>query len=323
MLVEQEGPNVANDSVGRSAGAFRIPDRRLYERRPVRFACIDTGDNRGGAVLDISEGGLAVQSVLRFNRDSFSKIRFRLSASEQWVETSGTLIWLSKSQKIAGIAFNGLSNEARNRIKDWSSSSASAEASGNGPSGTEPFFETCRVAQRVTGPGTPICQTEEWKPEYIFSLRSWLVGLLAKTALLTMALVLIEPYTLHYVREPNLAKSSASGDIESSAPPDLVLRPSASTNLSLAPASGDPTFKEPTSGSLMLQVAAMRRKANAEALSNALRQKGFPVILYRSESTDFFVVATGPFDDLRPMNVMQTALKEHGFDSFAFRWPRQ
>jgi cell division septation protein DedD len=313
---------VANDSLGRLSGASKIPDRRIYERRPVRFAYLDTGNNHGGAILDISEGGLAVQSVLRFHKRSFSKIRFRLSASEHWVETSGRLIWMNKSQKVAGIAFSGISGEARNRIKDWSKSSANIEALNNAPSGMEPFFETCRVAGGVTVPETPIFQPRNWNQGYISSLRSWLVGLLTKTALLTMALVLIEPHSVHLVPQPNRGSSSTSADIKSDPLPEWPVRVNASTKAVSALAQAEPTFKEPISGSLMLQVAAMRRQANAEALSSTLREKGFPVVLFQSEFTHFFVVAAGPFANLTSRNAAQTTLNEQGFRPFALRWPQ-
>jgi TonB family protein len=101
-------------------------DRRLCARRLIpSLAYVELGEDNGGIILNISENGLAVTSVAPLYADGLKRMRFRLPGSSDWLEERGDFAWISESKKNAGIRFVDLSEDARNRIRDWVFSEAS------------------------------------------------------------------------------------------------------------------------------------------------------------------------------------------------------
>src|SRR5580704_9502208 len=101
-------------------GSPEISDRRLHLRQQVRsLAYIELGEGNGGIVLNISEGGLAVQAVMGLLQDHLPNMRFQFSQSKNWLETSGRIAWTSESKKTAGVEFVFLPEEAREQLKEW------------------------------------------------------------------------------------------------------------------------------------------------------------------------------------------------------------
>ena len=96
------------------------PDRRTYSRQPVRtLAYVELDEGNGGIVLNASEGGLSVQAVMGLMEDSLPKMRFQLSQSNEWLETSARVVWASESRKVAGLQFVDLPEETRLNIQAW------------------------------------------------------------------------------------------------------------------------------------------------------------------------------------------------------------
>ena len=103
----------------------QIAERRHHSRAALRsVAYIELGENNGGLILNIAEGGIAVQSAETIAGDFFPQMRLRLPNSQQWIEAKGKLAWIGESRKEAGIQFVDLDNNARRRIQDWVSSTA-------------------------------------------------------------------------------------------------------------------------------------------------------------------------------------------------------
>jgi hypothetical protein len=97
----------------------RTSERRNHPRKQLWFPCIQLGDDNGGIILDISESGLAMQAVRSLAGDQLTAISFQLSESQTWIETRGRIAWISVSEKMAGVEFIGLPEEARNQIREW------------------------------------------------------------------------------------------------------------------------------------------------------------------------------------------------------------
>ena len=105
---------------------LRHSDRRVHERRSVSsLAYVDLGENNGGAILNIGEGGLALTSVAPLYTDVPARMRFQLPGSSEWIEASGEIARISESKKEAGLRFVSLSEDTRKQIKGWISSEAS------------------------------------------------------------------------------------------------------------------------------------------------------------------------------------------------------
>jgi general secretion pathway protein A len=79
----------------------------------------------GGIVLNISEGGLALQAAVPLTDDHLTGLSFRFSHSDNWIKEKGVIAWKSKSKKVAGVQFVDLSEESRAQIVRWISSQAS------------------------------------------------------------------------------------------------------------------------------------------------------------------------------------------------------
>lgn len=95
-------------------------DRRACMRHPIRsLAYVELDEGNGGIVLNISEGGLAVQAVTSLMDDLLPGVRFQLSETESWIEANARISWTSESRKLAGLEFIGLPDESRVRIREW------------------------------------------------------------------------------------------------------------------------------------------------------------------------------------------------------------
>jgi hypothetical protein len=101
-------------------------DRRLHSRETfgsVTYVDLDSGN--GGIILNLSEGGFAVQAAQALIEDELPSLRFRFSHSESWIKEKGVIAWKSKSKKTAGVQFVDLSEKSRIQISKWISSGAS------------------------------------------------------------------------------------------------------------------------------------------------------------------------------------------------------
>jgi len=108
----------------KDAGSMlRIADRRLHvRRRVISLAYVELSENNGGIILNISEGGLVVTAAAPLGEDRMPRMRFQLPGSNDWIEASGEIAWISQSKREAGIRFVDLTAENRNRIREWFSS---------------------------------------------------------------------------------------------------------------------------------------------------------------------------------------------------------
>src|SRR5258708_36257827 len=97
------------------------PDgNRAHMRRKLSpMAYVELGQENGGILLNLSEGGFAVQSALTLSSREFSELRFQVPAVQGWLTARGRVAWLSDSKKEAGIQFTELPGEARSEIHKW------------------------------------------------------------------------------------------------------------------------------------------------------------------------------------------------------------
>jgi TonB family protein len=104
-------------------------NRRFYSRREVRsLAYIDLGQDNGGIVLNLSEGGLAIHSAIMLTDRRLPHIRLQLPQSANWVEARGEIAWTSETRRQAGIQLIGLGDEARRQIREWVNNRGAASA---------------------------------------------------------------------------------------------------------------------------------------------------------------------------------------------------
>ena len=83
-----------------------------------------------------------------------------------------------------------------------------------------------------------------------------------------------------------------------------------------APAAASaPPSETPSASPYVVQVAAVTKKEDAEALAAALRKKNYPVFLASNGSNDaLFHVQLGPFSDLKDAEAMRSRLAGDGYN---------
>jgi len=95
-------------------------DRRIHARHRLRsLAYVELGENNGGIVINISEGGFAVRAAEAITEDRLPSVRFQTQNSGKQLVTSGEIAWTSDSRKEVGMRFVDLPEEALAEIKTW------------------------------------------------------------------------------------------------------------------------------------------------------------------------------------------------------------
>jgi cell division septation protein DedD len=87
----------------------------------------------------------------------------------------------------------------------------------------------------------------------------------------------------------------------------------------MGPSVQTPTGAKPASappGDVVLQVAAVAREDHARALANALKQKGFPVLVKVANADNLYRVQVGPYTDRQSAQPTVLALKRQGLQVF-------
>jgi len=112
---------------------------------------------------------------------------------------------------------------------------------------------------------------------------------------------------------PEEAAPSAQNGASPSAP---VVTSSASAAAS--PEIGKGTSITPAAGAFTVQVAAVSKQEDADALLNALRKKSYPVFI-ASSSDKLFHVQIGPFNDIKDAEAMKSKLTGDGYNPIVKR----
>jgi TonB family protein len=95
-------------------------NRRIHVRHRIRsLAYVELGENNGGIVLNIGEGGFAVRAAEAITEDSLPQVRFQNHGSAKQLIASGEIVWTDNSRKEAGVRFVDLPPEALGEIKAW------------------------------------------------------------------------------------------------------------------------------------------------------------------------------------------------------------
>ena len=101
-------------------------ERRAHQRFPVRsLAYVELAEGNGGVVLNISEGGMAVQSIMSLMDDDLPRVRIQLSHSRKSIEVSARIVWSADLGTVVGVKFVELSDGVRELIRDWSTEESS------------------------------------------------------------------------------------------------------------------------------------------------------------------------------------------------------
>lgn len=98
-------------------------------------------------------------------------------------------------------------------------------------------------------------------------------------------------------------------------PRDTKAQPTASTAEAPAPSATDAATAAPSSGGYYVQVAAVSRQEDAEALVEALKKKQYPAFTANNTAADkFYHVQVGPYPDLKEAEALRARLIGDGYN---------
>src|SRR5260370_7497092 len=80
-------------------------NRAHARRRMSPIGYVELGQENGGILLNLSEGGLAGRSALALTSRKFAELRFQVPGSQRWFTARGPIVWLSHSKNEAGVQF--------------------------------------------------------------------------------------------------------------------------------------------------------------------------------------------------------------------------
>jgi len=113
----QQSKRAASHNLAGGDSSGELRERRGHPRQQIRpLSYIELGRANGGMLLNISEGGLAVTAAMILTEDDLPTIRIQFTGSQDEIEVSGQIAWISESKREAGIRFVNLTEAARKII---------------------------------------------------------------------------------------------------------------------------------------------------------------------------------------------------------------
>jgi hypothetical protein len=92
--------------------------RRNLRKAPEKFAFIQLERDDGGAVLDVSEGGLSFSTFGPVEQKGPIHFWFSLNLNER-IDTWGEVAWTDETKKVGGLRFIRLPEKAGQQIREW------------------------------------------------------------------------------------------------------------------------------------------------------------------------------------------------------------
>lgn len=145
----------------RAEGTAFVERREHPRRRAESLIYVGFGDDNGGIVLDMSEGGMGFHAAVPIEQFHFPKLKFQLPTSLNWVEAAGDVAWMNEARTTAGLKFIGLPEEARAEIREWVDTRAPAARPGVAQEADEIGGAPRSPRVRISRPAaTPVAEPE-------------------------------------------------------------------------------------------------------------------------------------------------------------------
>jgi TonB family protein len=108
------------NQLSQTGQATATREARAQERRKLGpMAYVELGGDNGGILLNLGEGGFAVQLALAFQTTELAELRFQIPQLRGWLTARGRIVWLSENKTLAGIQFLELPETTRREIRKW------------------------------------------------------------------------------------------------------------------------------------------------------------------------------------------------------------
>src|SRR5882724_4323470 len=104
-------------------------DRRSHARRRIdHLAYASFGPGNGGILINLSESGASFQGIAFVRTAQTLDVSFKLPGTGSLIEARGEVVWSNDSEKGGGLRFIDLSEEARQRLREWLASDGSSSS---------------------------------------------------------------------------------------------------------------------------------------------------------------------------------------------------
>lgn len=308
-----------------------VEERRQYARlipdSPV-FVCL--GESKSGLLLDLSEGGLAVDGFASQSREELISLALDLPEGNGRIPVRAEVAWTSDSTHRTGLRFVDLADTSRQQLKDWISTRAYTISRNTAEEGAAaPLLVTPEGEALVSGLRSALVplqltrESEPTEPHVMGDEESSrngksrrLIGICLAGALVSSASVSVGYYLGRMWDHPQVREVTAAAKVpeSSSHGSTASVNPSPATTPSLPP-----TLSLDLPG-FVLQVGAMTYEDNADALAEALHQKNLPAFVFRHGADHFYRVAVGPYSDADSTAPVKDELAKQGFKAILRRW---
>ena len=102
-----------------TAAAITVRRQRRHYRQKIRsLAYVNLDQDNGGIIRELSEAGIALQSVSSLRVDQRVELRFELPSPRVRVEATGRVAWTNSSGQ-AGLEFLDLPQPSKRQLKEW------------------------------------------------------------------------------------------------------------------------------------------------------------------------------------------------------------
>lgn len=316
-------------------------DRRQHERlTPTTPQLVLLDEIKYSLLFDLCEGGLAIEGfAAQKPLDEFT-VELDLPGTSGCIQAKAEVVWTSTTGYRTGFRFVDLQAGNREHLKTWLAGTKSSPTTVESKAQLDLALEGVSddPEARFTGPGQtsrklevenrsaifPIVQipaTEpgsfKTEPQSVSESRlPAFAGLLVVSA----AMCVLAFYMGYYWRASHSGTRPVQATVTAAPVPAAKIVPKAPSGAPLEatpPAATEATFSEP---GLVLQVAAMKSEANADALSVKLQNKNFSAFVFKRGSGRFYRVVVGPFRTQDLAVQAQRELRARGYKSLLRPW---
>lgn len=291
-------------------------DRRRYQRlEPSPPVLVSWDNSKYSLLLDLCEGGLALRGCAAGASDGRIPLEFEVPGSSECIHVQAEVVWTSDAGNRTGFRFLDLRDDFREMVKAWVSNTSvpMVTAENSRPAGVTEALTDAIESPVLPEPRWPLEQSVKFN-----SSGSWLhlASIVVMTAVISSTAAFLLGY---YWRGRELKRQVKSIMTAARSSGYAADGPAISSPKSPVQATFPSVLPLNTPG-FVLQVGAMEQEANADALSNLLREKNFSAYVFRRSADNFYRVAVGPYATEVTATQIQHDLEREGYKSILRPW---
>jgi hypothetical protein len=312
-------------------------DRRLYQRlTPSSPQLVLLDESKYSLLFDLCEGGLAVEGFTADKSLDVFSLEIELPEGNGCIQAKAEIVWTSDSGYRTGFRFVELADSYRQQLKVWISSDSAAEgvsfiSESAPPSLLQeiplqdlPAAEE-RPAEEFRPSSTlfPILRPAKFgpagteNPEYN-PFTEQRTSRFPSTIVLALVMAFIAFLMGYYWRGSQVRRNRQAQTAAAAAAKEVAPNPTATPNPPAQPSTtGPPSLDQ---SGFVVQVGAMEKESNADALSASLHQKKFSAFVFKRGADHLYRVVVGPFPNEQSALTIERDLQAQGFKALLRPW---